>query len=334
MDGKSGYRSFKFFKLGLEPNEFKEALNSKLSVLMSQEMMQGFKGALPRAIKLCLQTVCIKPKTTRPEELDRRRRSTVLYKRVLLLYDEGDKHKNECSSNGKQQQSVSALVKSGASPMKLLEQTSGRQGTKVHNKVVNAKYHEDQSILLALLPELLHQVSSDTCTDLQLTETEKFCCLIDNYTIILMDFCNDLTCSNFTIPSPDKLLLLGIILVLCERVVMGRQVADWEVKNDMMSNNGWRRWKDHVQVMISFTAMWTVLLMAFILLKHNWRQFRGIVKIHKDLDTLIGEIFHYYGWPWPGNTDFIDYHSDPDLVTRVLFFWSLILIIVIFMSFS
>ncbi|XP_065891315.1 uncharacterized protein [Dysidea avara] len=342
MYNQSEYRCFSVLKLGLEPNEYKEALNSKLIALMSHEMEQRFKGTLPRIVKLCLQSVCIKPKITRPEELDRRRRSNVLYKRVLLLYDErGLKRKRQSVqySSDKtlaqsQQQSVSALVELGASPMKLLEQTSGHQGTRVHYKVVNKKYHEDQSVLLALLPELLQIHVTPESSDLKLTETEKFCCLIDNYTVILMDFCKNLTCRNCDIPSPDQLLLLGIILILCERVVMGRQVADWEVSNDLMSVKGWRRWKDHVQVMISFTAMWTILLMVFTLLKRNWKQFREIVKIHADLDTLISEIFHYYGWSWPhpNNADSTDYYSDPKFVTRVLMFWSLILLIVILTS--
>jgi len=334
MDSKHAYHCFSLLKLGLEPNEFKEALESKFSILMSDETerKQRFKEVLHRAMKLCLQTVCIRPKITKPEELDRRRRSSILYKRVLLLYDEGTKHKKQTLAQ-RQQQSVSALVKLGASPMKLLKQTSGCQGIETHCKVVNKKYHEDQSVLLALLSELLVTSESSETDNMHLSQTEKFCCLIDNYTIALMNFCNGLMCSNCNIPNPNELLLLGTILVLCERVVMGRQVADWEVKNDMMSNKGWRRWKDHVQVMISFTAMLTVLLMVFILLKHKWKQFREIVKIHEDLDTLIGEIFHYYGWPWPNNNnDSTDHHSDPDLVTRVLLFWSLIMFILILMS--
>ena len=43
--------------------------------------------------------------------------------------------------------------------------------------------------------------------------------------------------------------------------------------------------------------------------------------------TLVHTLILWFPWPNNNNTDSTDYHSDPDLVTMVLLFWSLMKVI-------
>jgi len=272
---------------GLEAIEIREALGSKLDALMPNSIKHGFKTELHSAKKLCVKSVTIKPKTTNPGELDKRRRGNVLYKKVVQRFDA-----RYPATKKRVSLAVPKLAEQDAAPKKLKEQTEDRgQGVTVHHKEVNHLYHDDQVKVQVLLHELL-----DIQEEIGESKSpEELCVLVDALSVKLSE---NLTATDkkSNLLHANKLILLCDILGLCEGIVMGRQIVDWEVENDLMSEDEWKTWRNHVQV-ISFVTMLTVLLMSFIILKQE-EKFKDAIDNDEKLEDLVGDIFELYGWNW------------------------------------
>ena len=238
---------FKFNKLGLDPNEFEDCLKQKVEQLLKTANLQGSKKTLkPDAIKKVEQLYMKKNRTCKG--MDNRRKS------VKMNIDAGYlRHPKD-------------------TPMDYNKDSGGRQGEQKKQKEWHKGYHERQYKLCTgplgqkfqtLFPTI--SISDDETKQGYLfhsTEngeerltTIEFCNVIDGVT---NDLVKNLSALTEKKQLPDASLDFKEVSELCEAIVSGRNNVDWVVYNDLMKEEDWKNWRDHVMVVISFGALMVV----------------------------------------------------------------------------
>ena len=166
------------------------------------------------------------------------------------------------------------------SPPMLQRLTSKQQGTTKHSIVSGRIYHKEQERLLDnLLPYFMKKMSAlkdmpqfdkKNISPDSSNETENFCIEIDFYAFNLIHLCAKLILFPELVPEQDCIKFLSEILIICEWIVMGRNIVDWEITNDLSKDSDKKKWIAHVKVLVSFASLLTALIM--------------LIKICKDID--------------------------------------------------
>lgn len=212
---------FKFCKLGLEPNEYKQYLTSKV-----KRLVQGQRNIIINltndSIGKVLKEVCVRQiNSEKDSRMDRRYSITQKYKDEGYLRDINDTFwKNN-------------------------EDSGGQQGTVKKKKTWIANYHDKQKTLWTVpcVKSRFRAVDIEKMLKIKVS-TVEFCNLIDKVT-------TDIISSN---PSTLDKTQLEEVFKLCGFIVRGRTAVDWAVENDFLCK-GFDVWKNHVLVVISFAAL-------------------------------------------------------------------------------
>ena len=186
------------------------------------------------------------------------------------------------------------------SPRQIERATSGMRGIIKSSKRLQTFYHEEQDVIVPLLRELLQLLEPlqlnkfKNPPELKEKENpEEFCSLIDYYTCAVTNFCGYFLENSQVFPDNECLLLLAYVLQLCLMIVAGRNVIDWQTPNDLVSEKGWKNWKNHLIVMISFAALLTSLQTLLTLCKRKWKRFHDNFLVvlrdlfQKDIDLAL-----------------------------------------------
>ena len=171
------------------------------------------------------------------------------------------------------------------SPVKFEKQRKGQGATK-HSRLLHDEYKKEQDKLFCNeegLPALLKKLPLQ---DMPVFDKKKiapgqneFGVEIDFYTCNVLHFCAKLIYKQGLLPNQDCIKVIAKTLLKCARLVMGRNIADWEIPHDTTSAGGLKKWKKHVIVFIDFAALLTSLIM--------------LIKLCKTIDnTVEGEIWY------------------------------------------
>ena len=182
------------------------------------------------------------------------------------------------------------------SPAEIERITSGIRGIKKSSKSLPDFYHIEQDIIFPLLKDLLRLL--EDLMPRKFNEppvpkdksTEEFCILIDFYTSALNNFCQHYLFNPRRYPTSDCLLLLAYCLQLCLMIVAGRNTVDWQESNDLLNEKGWKTWKNHIIVMISFAALFTSLQMLTTLFMRKWKRYHDKFLVHLKVLLILENI--------------------------------------------
>lgn len=215
--GRLAY-DFKFVKLGLEPNEYKHYLRSKVSCLVQGQPTE-------KSIGKVLKEVCVRQiESGKDTRMDRRYNITQKYISEGYLRSTDDTFWKNNKDSG------------------------GQQGTVKKKITWVANYHDNQKKLWTVPCLKLRFRAGDIEKMLKMKmSTVEFCNTIDKVTV-------DIISSN---PSTLDKTQLEEVFKLCGLIVRGRTAVDWAVENDFL-RKGFDVWKDHVLVVISFAALMVV----------------------------------------------------------------------------
>lgn len=210
---------FKFDKLGLEPNEYERCLTSKLDILV-QDQREEIKNLTKASIRNVEEEVRVRQiGGEKDSRMDKRLKATRKYIDEEYLRDENDTF------------------------WKYNEFSGGSQGNEKKTRKWSKEYHESQKILFQ---KNLVQLSSVVANE---DPTVHFCNAID-----------DVTASLIRALSEKKQLDTTEVMEvyeLCGRIVRGRTAVDWAIENNLVMDR-FDKWKNHVLVVMSFSALMVV----------------------------------------------------------------------------
>ena len=276
LAGKEHFVDYDFIKLGLHPKELKNALENKIENFgysRDREVLRKVKVAMDSVRK----KVSIKPKDTRPNEMDRRY-TTIAYEEMILSINNEEEIAEMMYEDSRQI----------ASPIRLrLINCFTRRGSTSFSKTLGKIYHRDQDLLLQLLPRFLNIHPKNTSNELEIKE---HCSVIDYYTRQLFVHGMRPSLENVNLDTIQKLCKM---FSLCERIVIGRIITDWISRNNLTKPRQLSRWMSHVHAILSFTAMMTALL--FIIQDHHKRQeYDTLIRNDTEYGTMLSGICRRY----------------------------------------
>ena len=239
---------FKFKKRGLQGNEFEDCLTSKVDKLLTRVNVDGIKTLKGNVIKAV--------------------RRDVFY-RENLSNSHLDKRSPRAINNATQR---GVLRNNDDTPMKHKRVQVGR-GEQNYNNFLWQTYHEIQHDLFANhllrideLSYLLHGINVNPdenrkgylirADGVELSSIE-FCDVIDEISIFFLQKLGGLSPKQRVIFSNQWGKTLESVYGYCLDILVYRNAMDWSTDNDLMSRN-YNVWKDHVMVMISFSALMAV----------------------------------------------------------------------------
>lgn len=213
--------NFKFNKLGLEPIEYEQCLQSKLDSFLDGQSDE-IKNLARKSMISAEKEVRIRQISGKKDtKMDERLRATQLY------IDEG------------------YLEGKHDTPWKHNNRSGGSQGNEKKAKKWTKEYHEKQEILLEK-----NLVKSRFCpVDPNNKSTVHFCNAIDGVTANLIRDLSDGKQLNST--------EVEEVYELCGRIVRGRTAVDWANENNLFIDRV-DKWKNHVLVIMSFSALMVV----------------------------------------------------------------------------
>lgn len=258
---------FNFVKRGLNQNEFEACLTSKVNALLGQPtLIEGIKTIKDDAIKQVRRKVCIQENKTRPH-LDQRSKEAVNnHEQLGIIRDKKDipkKHKNvKC-----------------------------KQGQQRKDKKWNKDLHKEQRTLFEVnlpgfgpafnLPPAItvndkgFLVRPDADDNIFKLNGTQFCDEIDKISVKFLQKLKGLKDDGpdkYTMQQIEDLRLkLEPVYETCKKILVGRIGVDWAIDNNLMSGDGLKAWRDHVMVIISFSALMAVAEMIFSVLQ-KWEE--------------------------------------------------------------
>lgn len=215
---------FKFEKLGLEPNEYKQCLTSKVDSLVQNQSIK-IKNLTKRSIPKVLKEVCVRQITSEENpRMDQRYKITKKYIKEGYLRNVNDtfwKYNNE---------------------------TKGKRGVKKKKDEWVEKYHDDQKKLLTATCLASRFDARDVQRILKREMSTEACCnAIDKVTATLIR--SDL--SKLDKKEVEK------VFELCGFNVRGRTAVDWAVENNLFHKN-YFVWRNHILMVMSLAALMVV----------------------------------------------------------------------------
>ena len=246
---------FKFKKRGLQGKEFEDCLTSKVDKLLISINLNGIDRLKGDTIKAVRQEVCFRENLSNPH-LDRRSlRAIINAIRLGVLRHDDD------------------------TPMAHQNHPAGQGGQKL-NKKMSDIYHEKQRQLFdnhLLTHEELRDLLPDIKVDPdvnrkgyilhhdgikwnQLNGTD-FCNVIDEISVFFFGELKKLSPENREAFRNKWGNTLKAVYECCLDISVCRNAVDWCFDNDLMaisSRQGYKDWKDHLMVLISFSALMAV----------------------------------------------------------------------------
>lgn len=256
---------FKFDKRGLNQNEFEACLTSKVNALLERTPIEGIKTIKDGAIKQVRKKVCIQENKTR-STLDQRSEEAVKnHEKEGIIRNKDDtpkKHKDERCKQGQQRKD------------KKWNKDLHQQQKELFEKHLPASGFTD------LPPDII--VNDDGFLFRRNVEGNRdnlngteFCNEIDNISVEFLQKLKSLKDDgpdNYTIQQiEEERLKLEPVYENCKKILVGRIGVDWAIDNNLMSDGGHKAWRDHVIVIISFSALTAVVEMIFSVLK-KWKR--------------------------------------------------------------
>lgn len=258
---KNEYK-FKFYKRGLTRGEFKECLQMKVDEILKSfiNLKRKIKKLKDDTVEEATKEFCLRVNETNPYTIDRRFSSTRGYIEHGILVD----HQQ--------------------SPKEIVKHSKGRgQGHERADKVWKKQYHEEQKALYSLpfIQDILFHLEitvdrqgyllKSSGNELTPLSTPEFCRVIDNITYTLGRELSKLGANR---PNENYRNQWGNSLKSCcfgcKKVVMLRFIMDCSIDNDLMVQEKYEIWRNHVKVLISFAALRAVAKMMINRLENNW----------------------------------------------------------------
>ena len=272
---------FIFKKRGLQGNEFEDCLTSKVDKLLEHINIERIKTLKSKAIKAVRREICIRENLSNPD-LDQRNTT------AIANYRRGRPDSElESDSNGSFSESdlddERILRGKKDTPMRHREVQVPR-GTLRRDKLWNQNYHEEQynlfsNHLLTIeeLRNLLPGIEVDPHENRRgylirhvgVSRNElnciEFCNVIDEISVFFFKKLRELSLLGFrgeTFRQQWETTLKSVSKS-CKEILLYRNAVDWCTDNDLMSGN-YNVWKEHLMVMISFSALMVVIEMLCI----------------------------------------------------------------------
>ena len=265
---------FKFKKRGLQGNEFEDCLTSKVDKLLEGIKLKRIKTLKGDAIKDVRREVCIRENLSN-QDLDQRNQTAISnYRRRRQDSElESDSDRSFSESDWDDER---ILRGKKDTPMRHREVQVPR-GTLRRDKLWNQNYHEEQynlfsNHLLTIkeLRNLLPDIEVDSHENRRgylirhvgLNRNElnciELCNVIDEISVFFFKKLRELCLhDNRETFRHQWEMTLNSLSKSCKKILLGRNAVDWCTDNDLMSGN-YNVWKDHVMVMISFSALMVV----------------------------------------------------------------------------
>ena len=272
---------FMFKKRGLQGNEFEDCLTSKVDKLLEHINIKRIKTLKSEAIKAVRGEICIRENLSN-QELDQRNKTAI----ANYLRGRPDSE-SESTSNGffsdSNRREGRVLREKTDTPMRHNDVPVPRGGRR-RDKLWNQIYHEEQSNLFANhlltieeLRNLLPGIKVDPDENRRgylirhvgVSRNElnciEFCNVIDEISVFFFKKLRELSLLRFRSETFRQQweTTLKSVSKSCKEILLYRNAVDWCTDNDLMSGN-YNVWKEHLMVMISFSALMVVTKMLCI----------------------------------------------------------------------
>lgn len=266
---------FKFEKRGLQGNEFEDCLTSKVDKLLEGINLKRIKTLKGDAIKDVRRDVCIRENRSKPGLDQRPTRANKNFRRKRQNSESESDSDGPFSESGRDQERILRGKKD--TPMRHKEVQVPEGERKLNIKLWNQIYHKEQCNLFSnhlleikelsnLLPDirlnrkgyLMRRAAAGVSWN-ELNRIE-FCNVIDKISVFFFKKLGELRPDNRETFRHQWEMTLKSVSKSCKKILLYRNAVDWGIDNNLMSEN-YNVWKDHVTVMISFSALMVVTKM-------------------------------------------------------------------------
>ena len=263
---------FKFEKRGLQGNEFEDCLTSKVDKLLEGISLKRIKTLKGDAIKDVRREVCIRENTSKPGLDQRPTRANKNFRRKRQHSETESDCDRPFSESERDQERILRGKKDTPMRHKKVPVPAGERKL---DKLWIQIYHEEQCNLFSNhlleikeLRNLLHGIKLNRKGDLirragvnwNELNCIQFCNVIDKISVFFFEKLGELRPDNRETFRHQWEMTLKSVSKSCKKILLYRNAVDWCIDNDLMSEN-YNVWKDHVMVMISFSALMVVTKM-------------------------------------------------------------------------
>ena len=265
--------AFKFEKRGLQGSEFEDCLTSKVDKLLEGIKLKRIKTLKGDAIKDVRREVCIRENKSKPGLDQRPTRANKNFRRKRQHSETESDCDRPFSESERDQERILRGKKD--TPMRHKEVPVPEGERKIDTLWIQI-YHEEQRNLFSNhllerkeLRNLLSGIKLNRKRDLirgagknwnELNRIE-FCNEIDKISVFFFKKLRELCLfGNHETFRLQWEMTLKSVSKSCKKILLYRNAVDWCTDNDLMSEN-YNVWKDHVMVMISFSALMVVTKM-------------------------------------------------------------------------
>ena len=265
---------FKFKKRGLQGNEFEDCLTSKVDKLLEHINLERIKTLKSNAIKAVRREICIRENVSNQDLDQRSPRAISNYQRRRQDSESVSDSNRSFSESDRDEERILRGKKD--TPMRHKDVPVPRGGRRL-DKLWNQIYHEEQCNLFANhlltieeLRNLLPGIEVDPHENRRgylirhvgVNRNElnciEFCNVIDEISAFFFEKLREL-CLHVNRETFRRQweITLESVYENCKDILVLRNAVDWCTDNDLMSGN-YDVWKDHVMVLISFSALMVV----------------------------------------------------------------------------
>ena len=264
---------FEFKKRGLQGNEFQECLKSKVDKL--SEGIKRIKTLKGNAITDVRREVCIRENLSNSDLDQRSPRAIANFRRKRQ--DSESKSDSDRSYSESERDSERILRGTKDTPVRH-KGALVPPGEQRLDKLWNQIYHEEQDNLFKnhlLKKEELRDLLRDIQVQKgylfhrdgnQLNPIEFFN-VIDKISVFFLGKLGKLRPNNLQTFGNQWGMTLESVYESCKVILVYRNAVNWCTDNDLMSGNYYNIWKDHLMVMISFSALMAVTKMLCLKLE-------------------------------------------------------------------
>ena len=272
---------FKFKKRGLQGNEFEDCLTSKVDKLLEHINIERIKTLKSKTITAVRREICIRENLSK-QELDQRNQTAISNYLPRRPDSESQSDSNAFFSDSDRREGR-ILRGETDTPMRHNDVPVPRGGRRL-DKLWNQIYHEEQYNLFANhlltieeLRNLLPGIEVDPHRNrrgylirrIGVSRNElnciEFCNVIDEISVVFFKKLRELSLPGFRGETFRQQWeeTLKSVFESCKTILLYRNAVDWCTDNDLMSGN-YNVWKEHLMVMISFSALMVVTKMLCI----------------------------------------------------------------------
>ena len=268
---------FMFKKRGLQGNEFKDCLTSKVDKLLEHISLERIETLKSKAIEAVRKEICIRENLSN-SHLDQRNQTAIA--NYLQKRQESESESNFDQSFSESDRDEERILRGKKDTPMRHKNVQVPRGERRLNKLWNQYYHEDQYNLFSnhlLTIEELRNLFPDIEVDphenrrgylirhIGVNRKElnciDFCDVIDEISVFFFEKLKELylhdNCETFRRQWEKT---LKSVSESCKTILLYRNAVDWCTDNDLMSGN-YNVWKEHLMVMISFSALMVVTKM-------------------------------------------------------------------------